>query len=186
MSAAPVRVETPPAQAAVSTDDLKAHLFVEHDADNTLIASYSAAAQEKVEGWTGARLITQTVEWTLPRFTDAIQPPTGPLQSVAAISYLDPDGESVDLTSDDWRIGLQSWPPAILPARGTVWPETLNDDDAVTIQAVVGYGDTGAAAPQSLIAAIKYLVTQMYRDRTGGASQAAYTRAKQMTAGHAF
>lgn len=152
-----------PGEPVVTLEEAKLHLRVEHDAEDSLIASYIAAATEHAEVYQLRSILERTWRLTLPRFPRGgrfIRLPRPPLQSVTSITYIDPDG--AEQTMDSSAYLVMSDGRVLLAAEG--WPRTASRQDAVRITYVAGYGE-GGDAPQATRAAILLLVGHLYENR---------------------
>lgn len=171
-----LQLKTAPEEEPVSLAEMKNHLRVDSDItiDDTLISSLITAAREYVESLTARAVITQEWLMHLNQFPaqDYIVLPFGCLQSVTSIKTKDKDGVETTLTaatqylvdtSDDTagRVVLPysvSWPSLI-----SVYPY-----NPITIDFTCGYdpdGDLAQPVPESIKAAIKLLVGDMYENR---------------------
>lgn len=181
-----------PATPVLSLADAKAHLnIVESDDDDDLVEALIDAAIARLDGYAGIlgrALVTQTWALRLPGFYpddgrwlaagdwwrhvwrsstrwQAIHLPLPPLQSVASIAYVDPDGADQTLDPAAYVV-LDGALAQVRPAPLTSWPPTQCDNArAVTITFVAGYGDAAADVPRPISAAMKLLVGHWYRNR---------------------
>lgn len=137
-----IRLVTPPAASAVPLVEAKAHLRVDHDEDDALIAGLVDAATGHLDGWTGVlgrALMPQVWEMTLDRFPRSeIRLPLGPVASIVSISYDDSAGVEQVVESDQYRVDARGWPA---PVSGAAWPSTAG---AVRVRWTAG---TGCPAP---------------------------------------
>lgn len=115
--------------------------------DDPLIGMLIASARAAAETELHRALVTQTLDlyldafpvWPNERFGDrCIRMP--PLQSVASITYLDTDGATQTLSADQYLVDAKSQPARIAPAYGCSWPSTREQNNAVTVRFVAGYG----------------------------------------------
>lgn len=151
----------------LSLEEVKAHLRVESDDDDTLIESLMDTAQNDLDGRDGIlgrALLTQRwqinrshfahapvlgAEWrwrdrlwnpTIWRELQAIDLPLPPLQSVDSVKYIDTSGALQTLDPATYRTvdgGGDKW--QILPKLGCNWPTHAPEPDAVQIQITCGY-----------------------------------------------
>lgn len=123
---------------------------------NLLIASARAAAETELHRY----LVTQTLDAYLdhfprypnPRFCDfgtKYDITLPPLQSVSSITYVDTDGVTQTLAADQYLVDVKSAPARIAPAYGVSWPSTREQNNAVIIRFVAGYG-AASAVPQCI------------------------------------
>lgn len=103
-----------------------------------LIASARLTAENRLKRY----LITQTIDFYLDAFEDSIKLP--PFQSVTSITYIDSNGDTQTLDDNQYVLDIISKPSRITPAFGVSWPETQQQNNAVKIRLVVGYGDPSA------------------------------------------
>ena len=107
-----------------------------------LIASARLAAEAELRRY----LVTQTLDAYLdefPRTCDrSIRLP--PFQSVLAITYVDTDGNTQTLAADQYVADANSLPGRIVEAYGVSWPSTRQQENAVKVRFVAGYGTAGA------------------------------------------
>lgn len=154
-------VVSSPAEEPVTTEAAKAHLRVEHNADDSYIGGLVSAARGWVEARCRRALVTQTLRMSLDSFPPVIRLPRSPVQSVAQIQYVDLGGATQTLDASKYRLDSESLVPRITPAYGDSWPPTQAVTNAVTVTFVAGYGGA-AAVPEELKQAIKLLVGTYY------------------------
>lgn len=124
--------------------------------DDPQLTMLIKSARRQAEAELGRHLITQTLEATFDKFPrycgdhrcdNNIKLP--PLQSVTSISYVDTNGDSQTLASDQYVVDTKSQPARIRPAYGVTWPSTRDQNNAVTVRFVAGYG-AASAVPESI------------------------------------
>lgn len=160
---------TAPAEPIISTADAKAHLRVEHTADDTLIAglvSAVAGALEGRQGFLNRSLVTQSWTWKLPFFPigTELHLPMLPLRSVTSIKYYDQANVQQTLSADAYYVypGVEL---GYIKLKDTgAWPSTYERDDAVEVVYETGYG-AASALPPSIVAAAKLMLTRLYAKR---------------------
>jgi uncharacterized phiE125 gp8 family phage protein len=166
---------TPPAKEPVSLAEVKLHLRVDDDADDTLIGALVTAAREVVEAISGRALVTQTLEmvqdgWPIIRY---IRIPRPPLQSVVSIKYTDSSGTEHTLDEAVYFVDAESEPGRIALRSGQSWPATaLQELNAVRIRYTAGYGDA-EDVPARFKQAILLLVGHWYENREDAQPNAA-------------
>lgn len=156
---------TAPAVEPVTLTEAKAHLYVTHPDDDTLIAAYIAAARMDAENRLARALVTQTWELTLDAFHAVIELPMAPLASVTSIKYLDSAGVEQTLDPASYYADTDSEPGAIVPGYGLVWPATRDQRNAVRVRYVAGYGADGTFVPASIRQWILLRIGALYENR---------------------
>lgn len=170
------RVVTEPAAEPITLTEAKAHLRVDHTLDDTLITALIVVARKYAEKYTRRAFIQQTMELTLPCFTDTvIQLPCPPLQSITHVKYIDADGVLQTVDSADYQADTYRSPGLIKPAYLESWPSlTRNDFNMVQIRYVAGYPTSGspisdidyaANVPEPIKQWIKIRVATLYEFR---------------------
>jgi uncharacterized phiE125 gp8 family phage protein len=92
--------------------------------------------------------------------------PRNPVQSVSSFTYVDTAGTVQTLPgSGRYQVSNTEESGRITPVFGQIWPVVRWQLDAFTVQFVAGYGDTGAAVPETLKHAIRFLVAHWYDNR---------------------
>lgn len=155
-----------PASYPVTLEEAKAQCRVTSSDEDTKLNNLIAAATTRVENMTGLSLITQTWELTLDEFSDAIELPRGPVQSVTSVQYVDPDGATQVLAASVYTLDDKSNPQWIVRNADSSWPQILDGINAVTITYVAGE----ASLPEGkndLKHAILLLVSYWYDERMG-------------------
>jgi uncharacterized phiE125 gp8 family phage protein len=161
-----------PAVEPVSLADAKAHLRVDSADDDVLIGSLIKVAREWVEEYLDRSLIfTQwqvkadlwPVEFEVPRPPIATQ---GTYTAVT-LSYNAVAGGTTNVDPSQFRVDRDSTPAVVRNVYNGTWPsDALYDSNAITLTFWAGYGDSGAAVPQSIKHAILFLVAHWYENRT--------------------
>jgi uncharacterized phiE125 gp8 family phage protein len=180
-----LQLVTAPASEPVTLRQLKTHLRVSADHEDTHINALNSAARQFVQSYTNRQLVTATFDWKLGGFpdtwrvydwatVDGIDFPVSPVQSITSVAYLDINGVSQTWSSalyaleTDWLTGVVNdhWmrPARLTLAYNEVWPSSRTIPGAVTIRFVAGYG-AAAYVPEVFKHAIKLLVSHWYEAR---------------------
>lgn len=166
-----LRLITAPAEPAVSLEEAKKHLRVDHTDDDVLIAAYIEAATAHVDGlmgFLGRALVDQVWELVLDAFpANEIKVPLPPLIEVLSVKYDDSAGNEFTVNPSDYSVDNVSEPGWILPAGS--WPATFDGINAVRIRYRAGYLDTSSPpvtkVPEDIKSAIKLIAGTLYAQR---------------------
>lgn len=156
---------TPPALDPVSLAEAKAHARISSTDEDGLIAGYILAARQWAETFTQRKLVTQTWDWSLDQFPACLEPPIGPVQSVASVKYIDTAGAQQTLAPSEYQVDASSHVARIVPAYGKSWPSTRLQLNAVTVRLAVGYGSGPGDMPEPVRQAILLLIGHFYENR---------------------
>ena len=137
----PLRIITPPAIEPVTLTELKAHLRITHDDEDSILATYLQAARMYAETTLCWRaFIEQELEMTKDYFPSVFSLPRPPLQSVTSITYRLRDGTVETIDPADYIVDTDSEPARIVPAVDERWPsDTLYPVNAVRVRYTAGY-----------------------------------------------
>jgi uncharacterized phiE125 gp8 family phage protein len=159
------RVEAP-SEPLLSVEDARAHLRVEHDDEDELIAQYCAAAEQWVEEFTSRAFVTQTWELQLPRWPSAreIRLPRPPLQAVTWVKWTDDEGVERTMSPDYYEVDTISEPGLIELVPGARWPDANMAIRSVNVRFVAGYG-AASDVPPAVLQAARFLVGHFHENR---------------------
>jgi uncharacterized phiE125 gp8 family phage protein len=163
---APVRTVAP-TEAPVSLDDMKLHLHVVGDDEDTLVQAYIDAATAHLDGYTGIvgrALVTQTLRQDFDGFRSCLRLPVGPVASVSGVTYYDSANISQTLATsvyDHFTDALGSY-IALKPGQ-FIWPSAYTRRDAVSVTFIAG--DAAADVPAPLKVAIMLIAANWYENR---------------------
>lgn len=165
------RLTTPPTTPLLTADEAKAQCRFDEDAEDTHFVSLIARATRHCEEICKRAFITQTWTLTMDWWQDrrywscgAIYVPRPSLIAVTSISYVDDNGTTQTLASDQYRVDAASQPGRIEPAYGVTWPTTRRVIGAVTIVHTAGYG-AASAVPEDIKHAVVMMAAVMHRHR---------------------
>lgn len=171
-----VFVITPP--DPLDLDEVKAHLRVEGDDEDTLIQAYVAAATAHIDGpdgWLGRAIGIQILEARCDTLTcgASIRLPFPPVIEMVSVSYLDATGVEQMADLDEFEVMGRD-----LVASGSEWPWIGGSTrrEAVRIRYRAGY----ETIPAPIKAAILLMVGDLYRNREA-VSAAAMTQVPMST-----
>lgn len=151
-------VVTAPAVEPLTLDDVRMHLRVdEHDLDSKLYRLIGVA-RNHAESMTGRALITQTIDVTYNRWCNMMAIPRGQLQSITSVKYRDTDDAEQTLDPSVYRVNTAYDPGRIQLDYGQSWPDLYPVSAAITIRAVVGYGDVATDVPEEIKQAMLLLI----------------------------
>lgn len=157
-----------PASDPLTTSEVKEHLRVDHTDEDSLIATYTAAALAYLDGYSGVLgrcLITQTWQQKFSDFPSGykLALPFPDVQSVS-VAYVDTNGDPQTLSASNYELAEGDLGAYLRLADGAVWPSTDEVTDAVTVTMVCGYGDA-ADVPAPIKAAMLLHIGTLYENR---------------------
>jgi uncharacterized phiE125 gp8 family phage protein len=156
----------PPLAEPVTLAEAKAHLRIDHDAEDALVTALIAAARRHVEAMTGLALMSQG--WSF--FADD-WPANGaftlPLHPLIAVEELKMHGEEGDpAIVDPSHYYVDRWArPARLILRERSWARPARIANGIEIEATLGFGDAADDVPEDLREAILRLVAHWHERR---------------------
>lgn len=160
-------VITEPAEEPISVSDAKAHLRIDVDDEDTLLAAYITAARSYYESAVWRALVTQTLglrftQWPGCEYIALKRPP---LQSVTSITYTDSDGGSNTFATSNYNVYANGDVGLIWLKNGLTWPSTtLQEGPSILVTYVAGFGDADAV-PEIDKQAIRLLTGHFYENR---------------------
>lgn len=163
-----------PAAEPITASEFKTHERISHTSEDTKIEAFITAARNMIDGRNGIgiAMVTQTWRLTLDCFpSHCIRLPINPVQSISSITYVDADGVTQTMDSDDYTLLTDATPAILSPAYGLSWPSHRPVPGAVKITFVAGYGNA-ASVPADLKQAVHMMVAHWYADREGTAAEA--------------
>jgi uncharacterized phiE125 gp8 family phage protein len=173
---------TAAAAPLLTTAEAKQWCRVDHDDEDQLFPALIAAAEDRLDGWTGILgrcLVHQTWRQDFPGW-----PADGelrlPFPDVSAtgltVKYSDADDAEQTLAASQYEL-LEDATGALLRLRSGFSSPALYDDrcDPVRVQFVAGYGAVASAVPQALRTAALMMVAHWYANREALASAIAET-----------
>lgn len=165
-------VITRPVLEPVTLAEARLHCRVTHTSEDALITGLITAARENVEQYLRRALVTQTLEYKIPKFSERIYLPRPQLQYVVSVKYLDVDAAEQTLASTYWVAHAPTEGAGYLQRSPlSIWPATALRDDSVRIRYVAGYPDTASPSsgsggvPKSIKQAILLYIGDLWENR---------------------
>ena len=170
-----------PTVEPVTLAEAKVHVRVDHDAEDDLILGLIAAARQYAERRIDRHLIDTRLEMKLDNFPAEAEirlprPPFSPTAGRQAVEmeWIDTQLQVHPMTEvapnltpsgDRFLIDRRATPAIITPNIYGYWPVVGPIRSAVTIRWWAGYGDSPAAVPRGIRAAILMLVGHWFLNR---------------------
>jgi uncharacterized phiE125 gp8 family phage protein len=161
---------TPPTVEPVSLAEAKAHLRLDDNSDDGLLAGYILAARQYAENYIRGAIITQTYDykldggwpmvWVRDYCRTRIELPLRPVQSVTSVSYVDENGATQTLSTSLYTTHLDRPVPCIDKAYNQSFPSVRDVTDAVTVRFVAGYAPE--KVPDGIRTAILLHIESLY------------------------
>ncbi|TCD04272.1 hypothetical protein EYB45_08470 [Erythrobacteraceae bacterium CFH 75059] len=148
-------------EAVLPLADAKAHIVVEHEIDDALIAQLRDAAITHIEKMSGIALAPSRFRWTIPCFFSTIELPVRPATNLEEVAFLDSQAAFISYT------GARLVENKVLPSHALGWPSS-SGPIVMTFMA-------GLSAPDEapdLLAAVKLLLGHLYKYREATADRA--------------
>ena len=154
----------PPAVEPVTLAEVKAHLRLDTDDEDALLAALVRAAREHLEAETGLCLIVRLLRLYLDDWPEGrvIQIARGPVQAIEMLTVYDDFGVPVDVSTAGYVLDGAARPARlILPER----PATGRAMNGIEIDFTAGFGESGADVPDTLKRALLLHVAVMFELR---------------------
>lgn len=162
------KVITSPADEPVSVEEVKNHLRIDSENEDVQLIEFITAAREYGEDYTRRAFATQTIEMMMDEFpyTDYIELPAPPLQSVTSVKYKDSAGVETTMTvNNDYIVDTDSDIGRIVLPYGATWPSfTAYSVNPIRIRYQAGY----TALPSVFKNAMLLHIGLMYKYRDAG------------------
>jgi uncharacterized phiE125 gp8 family phage protein len=154
---------TQPSETIVTLEAVKAHLRVDYDDDDALIAALIDVAVEHVENATQRRLAVRQVDWTTDTLRNGMRLPLAPVVSVDRLTYLQyPYGPAAVMDPSFYIVAPDGQATIICKPYNLLWPWIGQGPQPVVVRFTVGGADK---VSKSAIHAIKILVANLYEFR---------------------
>jgi len=167
-----------PAFDVLSLAEVKAHLRVDFDDEDSDIAATIAAATAMIDAADGVGFALAQQEWTYygDAFPRAFVFTISPVISVAAVEALQENGTWAAVDSADYRLSPAGYPARVTLAKGAAWPASLGIPDCVRVRLVCGHQTAGGATPgsnipQDLRQALKLIIGHWHKNREAAADR---------------
>ena len=155
-----------PALEPVSVAEAKAHLRVDGEAEDALIASLILTSRLHIEAALGLSLITQSWRMLIDRWPKgpALNIPMRPLQSIDEVRVLSASSAATTILPSAYDADLSSAQPRLL-RTGAALPQPGKPVHGIEIDLTAGYGDAASDVPAPIRHALLILCTHWYENR---------------------
>lgn len=130
---------TAPVCEPVALAEAALHIKQDSSADDTWLERAIAAARGYVEGATNIQMVCATWQLKYDYFPALMRLPRRPLVSVTSITYVDSNGDTQTVDSDDYTLNTDAFQPTIEPAYSESWPTPRAHANSVVVTFVAGY-----------------------------------------------
>lgn len=135
---------TPPTVYPVTLEEARTQCRILNTDHDARLTGFIAAATAHVERILDLSLMTRTYALTLDVFSDSIELPRGPVQSITSVEYIDEAGNSQTLATSYYTADLASSRHWIVRNSDATWPDLLDTVNAVTVTYVAGHDELPA------------------------------------------
>ncbi|AHB49044.1 hypothetical protein W911_12515 [Hyphomicrobium nitrativorans NL23] len=160
-----------PAVEPVSVSAAKAHLRIDGDAEDILIASLIVTSRLHVEAALGLALISQEWRLTLDKWPEprssknaAVRFPLRPVHSIEEVRVRGADGTPDVLPPERYLLDQDALTPRLVP-NGESWPAPGLPVSGIEIDFEAGMGAEAEEVPEPIRHAILLLVAHWYEHR---------------------
>lgn len=143
-----------PVAEPVTLEQAKAHLRVDHDDDDALIAGLISAAREHCESYTQTVIAERLVTVTFDGFKDRLDLGVWPVKSVEAVQYEFMPSSYMSMSSAGYSLDAYA-KPAVLKTEDA--PQTTGNPNCVVVQIIAGMDNVPKAVTQAMLLLIGHL-----------------------------
>lgn len=156
---------TPPASLPVTLAQMKQHLRIDHDADDTYLTELADAATRHVEATSGHALIDRTLRQYVDQSdvnNRCVQISAWPVRAIVAVTAYDRLGDPLLLDAADSSLKLQGGKACIFFDAGV---SAIDMTNGLEVDFLAGHGESGIDVPANIIRAILVLIAHWYEFR---------------------
>lgn len=155
-----------PAAEPVTVAEAKAHLRIDHNAEDVLIGSLILTSRLHIEAALGIALIAQGWRLLLDRWPRGthVHVPLSPMIGVSEIRVRDADGTPAVVPADHYAVDVASASPRIVREAAS-WPEPGRSTHGIEIDFTAGFGGAAGDVPAPIRQAVLLLVAHWYEHR---------------------
>lgn len=156
-----------PAVEPISLAQAKAHLRVDTDAEDALIASLITTSRLHIEAALDLALIDQSWTWSIdawPRRKPLILP-LRPVSAVTSIAVLDESDAAHQLSPSDYLLDGNAVPARLVWRNPAGPPAPARPANGIEIAFVAGFGSSADNVPSPIRQALLLLVAHWYEQR---------------------
>jgi len=161
-------LSTAPTLEPVGIEELKSHLHITNDLEDTYLEGLEVSARRIIESYLRRAIMTQTWDLWLDACQvpnlDYLEIPLPPLVSVTHLKSYDTTGTESTFSVTKYFVDTVSSPGRICLNTGYTWPSSLRSRKAITVQYVAGWA-TESAVPEPIRHGIKLFVARLYQQR---------------------
>lgn len=171
-----------PLAEPVSVADAKAHMRIDTDAEDALIASLIVTSRLHIEAALGLALLTQAWSYFVdawPRSREIVLP-LKPVQTVTTVRVWAQDGTSQTLAAETYTLDGEGMPPRLVLSRSAALPAPGRSASGIEIAFSAGFGDAGIDVPAPIRQALLLLVAHWFENREPNRIGAADTEIPHM------
>lgn len=162
----PLVMTSRPAVEPVTVADAKAHMRIDQDDEDVLIASLVLTSRLHIEAALSLALITQSWTFTLDRWPHGpiVELPLAPLRSIESVRVRDASGHATTVPDTAYLIDMVSRPPRVV-WNNAARPVPGIAASGIEINFTAGFGEDAASVPAPLKHAILMLTAHWYEHR---------------------
>lgn len=146
---------------SVTLSELKSHLRITSDTEDTLLSIYLDAAHSYLDSYTGRKLKRGAEQSHFDGFSDLEL--IGDNVDSVTVTYIDLDGVEQTLSSSVYLLKQHKTRPYLTLAYNQTWPSIRSEDAAVRVDYTSGYD--ASTLPDTLKAAILIEAATQYEFR---------------------
>lgn len=155
-----------PVAEPLSLDEIKAHLRIDIDAEDGLLAGFLIAAREAVERYLRRALISQGWQLVLDCWPEGpVRFPRPPLIEVDAVRVFDAEGVASVVDPALYHLERRAEPGFLLPAQGERLPRPERRHGGIEIDFTAGFGESWADVPAPIRQALLMMIAELYERR---------------------
>lgn len=148
----------------LTIDEVKEHLRVDNDDDDTLIESLITTARMMVEEYTALQLLPSTWELYLDSFPNEILINKTPIQEISSLKYYDSSNVLTTLDANLYDVDIIGQPARVKSVSTSSFPCSYIRLNSVVCNFIAGYEDA-ASIPAPLKQAMLMIIGHLFEHR---------------------
>jgi len=161
---------TAPGVEPITLTEAKAHMRIDHTAEDDTITEMIGAARQALEDTSDLALIDQTWRVQLDAWPDRaasgiVELPKRPAQSITAVRVTSMDGTQATLPTMAYELISAGGLARLVKTPTAIWPSPGRIAGGIEIDYVAGYGDAASYVPRALRQALLMVIAHVYENR---------------------